>query len=206
MGNPFAIQVFYPDGDPENMRIVDKRNWTGKVFYISRDYWSTVAEKYRQKLETSGVYILAGANENLDDDDNDDLQSIYIGQSGNLLIRVEQHIQDNERSFGEMVCITGGEGFNNTHFRWMEAYLVEKARENNRCKLNNIVTPIKPQISEADEVDIKNFLKETLQIFPVVEVYAFAKPKIVKSPPTLGLNAGKETHRVWHRREKSNVK
>ncbi len=178
MGSPFTIQIFYPDGDPENMRIADKKNWTGKIFYISRDYWKTGADQYRGQLETPGVYVLAGTDEN--SEDNDNLQSIYIGQAENLFTRIEQHVLDTERSFwGNVVCVTGRGDFNNAHFRWMESHLVKRAKENDRCDLKNLAMPSKPQIAESDVVDVKQFIKETLQIFPVVEIGAFTAPKAV---------------------------
>ena len=52
MGNPFAIEIFYPDGDPENMRVVNKMGWTGTVFYIDREYWAAAKAEYGDELKS----------------------------------------------------------------------------------------------------------------------------------------------------------
>ena len=182
MGNPFTIQIFYPDGDPENMRVVDKRNWTGKVFYVSRDCWTDGINNYQQELETPGIYVLIGKEESFEDS-SDDLQTIYIGQAENLFTRIGQQIDDSKRTFFQsIVCVTGSTNYNNAHFRWMEAHLIEQAKEVDRCNLENGNQPKKPKISNSEVVDIEDFLKDTLQMFPIVEINAFTSPKTV-SPP-----------------------
>jgi hypothetical protein len=30
MTEPYTIQIFVPDGDPEGVKIIERRNWTGK--------------------------------------------------------------------------------------------------------------------------------------------------------------------------------
>ena len=161
--------------------MAEKRNWTGKVFYISRDFWAVGGDRYRKELEFPGVYILSGKDESIEGND-DDLQTIYIGHAENLFARIGQHTQDPEKSFyTNVVCVTGSGNFNNAHFRWMEAYLIEKAQEIERCELQNGNTPNKPRISESDEVDTRYFLEEALQMFPIVEVNAFALPKTIGS-------------------------
>ena len=179
MGNPFALQIFYPDGDPENMRVATKMGWTGTVFYISRKYWKEGTGQYQDDLAAPGVYILAQDN----DDDNDDLQTIYIGQSENLLTRLGEHTDDPNRDFQYIVCATGGD-INNVHCRWMEAHLIEQAKIIDRCTLDNRARPSKPKIKNSEMVGITQFLEDVLQIFPIVEVKAFLAAKTVTTPTT----------------------
>lgn len=189
MGNPFTIKIFYPDGDPENMRVATQANWTGTLFYISRDFWQRrdswqeEANIYKDHLKHSGIYILTGNNEDIDN--NDDLQSVYIGQAENLFIRIEQH--NREKTFWKtVVCVTNpSRDFNIAHFRWAEAELIENARKIDRCNLQNGNTPQKPKIAKAEEVEIKLFLDKVIQILPVVEINVFSEPKTVKTPFTL---------------------
>ena len=179
MGNPFTLQIFYPDGDPENMRVVTKMGWTGTVFYISQKYWKEGAVQYQDDLAAPGVYILVRDN----DDDNDDLQTIYIGHSENLLTRLGEHTDDPKRNFRYIVCATGGD-INNVHCRWMEAYLIEQAKIIDRCTLDNRARPSKPKIKNSERVGITQFLEDALQIFPIVEVKAFLAAKAVTTPTT----------------------
>ena len=173
MGNPFTLQIFCPDGDPENMREVTKMGWTGTVFYISREFLTSGAEQYGDKLAAPGVYILAQDN----DDDNDDLQTIYIGQSQNLLTRIGEHAIGSSKNFFQyIVCVTGND-INNVHCLWMEAHLIEQAKIIDRCTLDNRTMPSKPKIEMAVEVGIKQFLNDALQIFPIFEIKAFVPAK-----------------------------
>ncbi len=160
------------------MRIATKMGWTGKVFYISRDFWMIGTTQYREALETPGIYILAGNG----DDDDDDLQTIYIGQTGNLLTRVGEHLADSKKLFFQsVVCVTGGDDFNSAHFRWMEAHLTDKAKKIDRCVLKAGQIPKKPHVAVAQVFAIEHFLQEALQIFPVVEIKAFVAPKTIVS-------------------------
>ena len=206
MGNPFALQIFYPDGDPENMRVASKRGWTGNIFYISREYWPDGAREYDEELKMPGVYILAGRGESSEDNE-DDSQFIYIGQAENLHTRIQQHSQDVKKSFWQIVvCVTGGTDFNNAHFRWMESHLIKLARKIEKCVVENENTPNEPQIAKSEEVEVKSFLRETLQILPVVEIDAFVEPKRVNlklSDQKNKQNSGKDNDRVKPGNEKT---
>ena len=48
MTNPFTINIYYPDGNPANIRVATKPGWSGKVFYVGRHYWDEVAENDRE--------------------------------------------------------------------------------------------------------------------------------------------------------------
>jgi hypothetical protein len=36
MADPFTIQIFVPDGDPEGVRLIDRMNWTGQTCCTTR--------------------------------------------------------------------------------------------------------------------------------------------------------------------------
>lgn len=175
MSNAFRIEIFCPSGDPENMRIVTKKGWTGEVYYVTRDYWADGIAEYRDKLTTPGVYVLVGSEE----ENNDDGQRIYIGQTENLVQRVESHMERGERAFDCIICVTGAD-FYGAGSRWMESNLINRAREIDRCILWNNATPKTPELGKPEESDLKRFLAETMQIFPLVDVKAFTDPKKIK--------------------------
>lgn len=178
MANPFTTQIYYPDGDPENMREITTSGWTGHVFYIHRDYWDSAVEEYCDSLQKPGVYVLSG-DDSFEDDD--DLQRVYIGHADNLRTRINQHIKDSGKDFFQsIVCVVENGSFTSAHFKWMESYLIEKAREINHCDLDNDNKPSKPHVSRAHEADIKNFLEKACQLFPIVEIKAFIKPKTIQ--------------------------
>jgi len=201
VASPFSTQIYYPDGDPENMREVSTSGWTGRFFYIHRDYWSNAVTEYRDQLQKPGVYVLAG-----DDgfEGGDDLQKIYIGHANNLRSRIDQHIRNSEKGFFQnVVLVVESSAFTSTHFKWMESYLIEKAVEINRCDLDNENAPNKPHVPKAEEANIKNFLEKAYQMFPIVEIKAFTKPKTIRQDAAENVNPKKETGDTLGLRDKA---
>jgi len=200
VANPFSTQIYYPDGDPENMREVSTSGWTGKFFYIHRDYWNNAVAEYRDQLQKPGVYVLAGDD---DFESGDDLQKIYIGHANNLHKRIDQHIKNPEKGFFQsVVLVVENSAFTSTHFKWMESYLIEKAVEINRCDLDNENTPNKPHVPKAEEANIKNFLEKAYQMFPIVEIKAFTKPKTIRQDATEKPDVEKKTEGTLGLRDK----
>ena len=66
----------YPDGNPANPFALRPGEWVGagKVYYVGRHYWESVAEDDREVMRNPGVYILAGGE-----------RDIYIGQAENFV-------------------------------------------------------------------------------------------------------------------------
>jgi len=87
-------------------------------------------------------------------------------------------------------------------FKWMESYLIEKAEEINRCDLDNDNQSNKPHISKADEADIRNFLEKACQIFPIVEIKAFTKPKTIRRETGKDVKAEEKREKTPGLREK----
>ncbi len=182
MPDPFTIQIFYPNGEPEDMRIAQKHGWTGRICFISREFWLSGADGYLAELDAPGVYILVGDDDE-DDDVESDVKKVYIGHAESLAKRVGQHTQSADKSFWRyVVSVTERGSLNIAHFRWMEAYLVQLATEYDRCDLQNNVKPQKSQLAAPDVATIKTFAAQALQIFPIVEVNALKQPQRVKPP------------------------
>jgi hypothetical protein len=66
MTEPYTIRIFVPDGDPEGAKIITLMNWTGIGIAFPRSGWPRLGA--RQEFKRSGVYILTGAAEGMDDD------------------------------------------------------------------------------------------------------------------------------------------
>ena len=161
---PSTWQIFCPDSEPENMWIAEKRNRAGKVFNISRNFWAYLSDRYSSELENPGIYVLVGGN---------DGRTIYIGQSENLCKRIGEHVQDAGKSFfSRAICVTES-NLNNAHFRWMEAHLIQQAKDTAHYQMMNGATPNKPRLSESDVFAAQEFLDELKQIFSIIGVSAF---------------------------------
>jgi hypothetical protein len=65
---------------------------------------------------------------------------------------------------------------------WLEYALVNRAAQTKRCYLDNGNAPQEPVMIEAEKADTQGFLKEILQILPLVGLRAFEFPKAVATP------------------------
>lgn len=175
MPDPFTIRIFVPDGDPDGVRLIDRMNWTGLGIVFPRAKWSEVRQ--RQEFSRAGVYILVGYPE-------DDLPTIYIGQADGVRNRIEAHYQNKDFWDWGVIFVSNSGGLNRAHVTWLEYALVERATKAGRCRLDNGNAPQQPGLSEAEKADTQAFLKEILQILPLVGLRAFEFPKAVASPRT----------------------
>lgn len=176
MSDPFTIRIYVPDGDPEGVRIIDRMNWTGLGIVFPRGKWPEVRQRWEQ-LRGAGVYILVGYG-----NQDDDLPTLYIGQADGVRSRIETHYQKKDFWDWGVVFVSNSGGLNRAHVTWLEHALVKRANEAKRCHLDNGNAPQEPALSEAEKADTRAFLKEVLQILPLVGLRAFEIPKAVAEP------------------------
>ena len=176
MPDPFTIRIFVPDGDPEGLRIIDRMNWTGLGIIFPRDKWQDL--KLRNEFDRTGVYILVGYESNEDDE----LPTLYIGQSDCIKNRIDSHYQNKDFWDRCIVFVSANNGLNRAHVMWLEYALIQKAIQSNRSHLDNGNIPQEPVLSESEKADTQAFLKEILQILPLVTLQAFQLTKPVAIP------------------------
>jgi len=178
MPDPFTIRIFVPDGDPEGVRLVSLMNWTGLGVAFPRAKWPEVRQ--RPELQGAGVYILIGY---AGDEENDDLPTLYIGQADGAVGRIDSHIGRKEFWDRAIVFVsTASDGLNRAHVTWLEYALVKRATEARQCHLDNGNAPQEPTLNQAEKADMRGFLKEVLQILPLVGLHAFESPRAVATP------------------------
>lgn len=175
MADPFTIRIFVPDGDPEGVRLIDRMNWTGLGLVFPRAKWLEVRQ--RPELQRTGIYILVGYS-----NQDDDLPTLYIGQADGVRGRIESHYTGKDFWDWGAVFVSNSGGLNRAHVTWLEHALVKRANEAKRCHLDNGNSPQEPALSEAEKADTRAFLKEILQILPLVGLRAFEIPKAVAVP------------------------
>src|SRR4051794_13965164 len=128
--DPFTIRIFVPDGDPEGVRLIDRMNWTGLGIVFPRDKWPTT--KQRPEFSRAGVYILVGYKEG-----TDDLPTIYVGEGDITRNRIDSHFQNKDFWDQAIVFTAPNNSLNKAHVKWLEYALVNRARQANRCRLEN---------------------------------------------------------------------
>jgi hypothetical protein len=176
MPDPFTIRIYVPDGDPEGVRIIDRMNWTGQGIFIPREDWAKV--KHRSEFAKPGVYILVGYIT------DDDLPTIYIGQGDVVRNRIDSHVQNKDFWAKAVVFVSSATsgGLNRAHATWLEHVLINRAVKAKRSHLENGTEPLEPSLSEAEKADTQAFLREMLNILPLVGLNAFEAPKAVAQP------------------------
>ncbi|GAB4180098.1 MAG: hypothetical protein OHK0024_18660 [Thalassobaculales bacterium] len=175
MSDPFTIRIFVPDGDPEGVRLIDRMNWTGLGLVFPRAKWLEVRQ--RPEMQRTGIYILVGYS-----NQDDDLPTLYIGQADGVRARIDSHYTVKDFWDWGAVFVSNSGGLNRAHVTWLEYALVKRANEAKRCHLDNGNSPQEPALSEAEKADTRAFLKEILQILPLVGLRAFEIPKAVAVP------------------------
>lgn len=176
MPDPYTIRIYVPGGDPEGLRIIDRMNWTGLGIVFPREDWTKI--KSRADFGKPGVYILIGYVT------EDDLVTLYIGQGDVLRTRLDSHSVNKDFWSRAVIFVSSAAsgGLNRAHATWLEHALIKRAIEAKRSHLENGTEPQEPQLSEAEKADTEAFLREMLQILPLVGLNAFEKPKVVAAP------------------------
>ena len=175
MPDSFTIKIFVPDGDPEGVRIIERMNWTGRGIIFPREDWSNT--RHRSEFEQPGIYILRGYGP-----EDEDKPVLYIGQTDSLKSRIDSHIKTKDFWDSACVFVSTNNTLNRGHTTWIEYALVDQARRAGRSNLYNNQNPQEPSLSEAEKADTEAFLKEVLQILPLVGLHAFEEPKPIVHP------------------------
>ena len=175
MPDAFTLRMFVPDGDPEGVRFIDRMNWTGLGIVFPRSKWPEV--RNRAEFGRTGVYILTGYSEG-----DEDLPTVYVGQADGVKSRIDSHVQQKDFWDTGIVFVSNSGGLNRAHVTWLEHALVARAQETKRCHLGNANAPQEPALSEAEKADTQAFLREMLQILPLVGLRVFEATRAVAVP------------------------
>ena len=166
---PYTIKLFMPDGNPDSFKIINKMNWTGIGLEVSREVWET--HRNRKEFLEAGVYVLIGYTE------DSELPTVYIGQGDGVKNRIESHYATKLFWDKVLVFVSSNGGLNRAHITWIEWALINKAKEMNRCVLDNAAIPNEPVLTESEKADTQEFLNEMLSVFPLVEIKVFDKAR-----------------------------
>jgi hypothetical protein len=182
MAQPFTIHIYLPDGDPDGVRFIYRTNWTGIGIAFPRGKWPDV--KGRTELARAGVYILVGYKPQ---DDDEDLPTLYIGQGDSVRNRVDSHYQEKDFWDAGIVFVSASAfsssgWLNRAHVTWLEYALIDRAVWAKRCHLDNDNIPKEATLTEPEKADTEAFLREILQVLPLVGLRALESPKPVAAP------------------------
>ena len=136
MSRPQTIQIFLPSGDPRGMRVAEITTRIIRVIEVPR---SQLADFLKMpEAQQVGVYFLIGELSEVG------LPRTYIGQSGNVGKRLEQHHQNKDFWNRAFVVISLTNSMTQTHALFLEWLAIAEATKAGRYGLENGNTGSQP--------------------------------------------------------------
>lgn len=171
--HPFSLSISFPSGQADGIRVIERSGWDGLGVFCPRPLFKE--SKQQLNLDKPGIYLLLGPS-----DEDGVLHKIYIGEGDPILNRLNAHgsKRDARMEFWDvLVAFTSSRsgGLNKAHVQYLEARLLEIAKEAKRCELVNEKPENQPTLSMSDRIVGDGFLNGLLQCLPVLGVNAFEK-------------------------------
>lgn len=181
-----TIKIFLIDGDPNGRMSCEISNWTGKAYKIPRIKIKDCVD--RNDLNSTGVYILFGKNE-----ENEDL--VYIGEAENVLVRLNQHLSTKDFWRETIVFISKDENLNKAHIKYLENRLHTIGSTTKRYLIENNCTPTLSSISESDRAEMEEFLENIKMLVNTLGHKVFEEKRensaLIKPKELLYINAAR---------------
>lgn len=171
---PRTIQIFLPTGDPRGVRIASLTTSIVQVIEVPR----LLMPQFLLMPESRqvGVYYLVG------DDEAKDQLSVYIGQTGTLGKRLNEHDLDPKREFWNraLVAISLTHSLTQTHAMYLEWCSIQQANNAQRYTVENGNAGSKPYTPVSLEADCQEIFDtvRTLVVTmgqPIFEPLAFRR-------------------------------
>ncbi|OBB29076.1 hypothetical protein A5792_19875 [Mycolicibacterium peregrinum] len=144
MARAQTIQIYLPSGDPAGLRVANLTTRTVRAFEVPR----SLLGQFLQRPEAGqvGVYYLFGSHE-------DETPQCYIGQSGNVGGRLQQHTATKDFWTKAIVAVSLTNEWTSTHVAYLEWLSLARAKAAGRYTLlngNQASNPFTPEPLEAD--------------------------------------------------------
>lgn len=158
-----TVKIYLKEGTPNSLLIAEILTWTGKVFVLPRSQLVKIAN--RLEIRHTGLYILVGRDLN-----EITRERVYIGESDNVWLRLNQHNDDPDQDFWDRTIIicSKDENLTKAHARYLESRLISLAQQSRRASLANSNSPPNPQLPESDIDDMEFYLEQIQILLPVL--------------------------------------
>ena len=159
-----SLELFFIDGRPDGMLTAEVFNWTGHVLMTPRTQLADALK--RREAHHTGVYILLGETD-------EGRTRAYIGESEDISERIRTHDAKLDWWTSAILVTSTANNLHKVHVKYLEARLVEQARQANRFLLENGNTPPRSSLSEAASTNMEQFLEQILLVLPAIRVDGF---------------------------------
>lgn len=184
-----SIELFLANGTADSLITAELSNWNGKAIKIPR---IEVSDCKRDDIKGAGVYFLFCKEE-------DDSDSVYIGESETIQERLNQHIRDynadKEKFYWTTAVIFLGRDLNKALIRYLEDRFVQIARESKRYKVLTKNTYGKTIMKESQTAAMEEFIGNVRILinalgYKVLEPTVHNDPNSTVNDEALFLNLG----------------
>ena len=160
-----SLELFFINGKPDGMLTAEVFNWTGHVLMTPRVQLGAALQ--RVEASFTGVYLLLG--------EQDGIPTAYIGEGENIAKRIRDHDLKKDWWTSVILVTSTANNLHKAHVQYLEARLIEEAREVSRITLENGNNPARPSLSEASRANMEAFLNHLLMVLPAIRVDMFLK-------------------------------
>lgn len=161
------IQIFLVDGIAGGITTTEIVGWTGHVLFGPRSNLGELLK--RPEAARNGVYLLLG-------DDVSALGGVrcYIGRTESFRDRFGTHKGDASKDFFDRVVLIAArdDSIAEGHWGYLEARIVDLAKQAKRVDVDNTQTPQGRKLSEAQVSDMEAFIDHLHVILPVLGIDA----------------------------------
>ncbi len=170
-----SIELFLANGTADSLITAELSNWNGKAIKIPR---IEVSDCKRDDIKGAGVYFLFCKEE-------DDSDSVYIGESETIQERLNQHIRDynadKEKFYWTTAVIFLGRDLNKALIRYLEDRFVQIARDSKRYKVLTKNTYGKTVMKESQTAAMEEFI-DNVRILINALGYKVLEPTVHNNP------------------------
>ena len=135
------LEIIYHNGQPDGIRSIRRHLSTMTTYVIARPLLSEA--KKLTGINRPGIYYLISEN------DDNKIAQIYIGQTRNGVSRLDDHNRSKDFWNKAIMFLADSKTFSLDMISGLEAYVINKATESKRYKVENTVNP-KYEIDEYD--------------------------------------------------------
>lgn len=169
-----TIITYLVDWDPNGIKTVELSNRVGKAIVIPRAALKNA--KNRKETNQPAIYFLFWK-------DNHDTDLAYVGEAENLINRITSH--ETNKDFREVAIafISKDNNLTKADVKFLEAKIIEKAKQAERYELTNSATPVTNNLPEYQMSVMEDFLDEVSLIvstlwYPILkEIKRFQQQK-----------------------------
>ena len=145
-----TIQICIFEGNANGRIMCELSNWNGRIYKISRN--ELIEFGKRPDCNHTGVYFLFGKDE-------ENNETVYVGEAEDMLVRIKQHLKDQEYWNDVVIVLSKDNNLNKAHVKYLENRFYAMAKEANRFQIVNKNVPTCSSVSEFDESMLKEFVE-----------------------------------------------